>query len=70
MPKCPRCLFFDICPGRIPCEDYAPTDEEEEIEKYIEELRESFYEDWLEYLGEDEAVAPESIRYSYYILEP
>lgn len=51
---CHTCLFRDNCPSASDrgCQNYAPDDDDYELEEYIEAKREEFDEDWFQYIAE------------------
>lgn len=55
--RCSNCYFGDKCRSNQACEDYSPIIDEPtdaEVEKMIEDGRETFYEAWNEYISEYE----------------
>lgn len=48
--NCNNCIWENQCGGLVPCSDYDPADEDENIEEYIEARRFEFDQDWLGYL--------------------
>ncbi len=51
--NCQNCLFGDQCPSAQVCEHYAPLDDYETVDGYIESERQEFHRDWLSYTAED-----------------
>ena len=50
--KCKRCLSGEQCYSIENCDHYSPLDDEFNEDRYIEERRQDFYEEWLKYIGE------------------
>lgn len=48
--SCVGCVWENQCGGLVPCSDYDPADEDENIEEYIEARRFEFGQDWLGYV--------------------
>lgn len=52
--SCKNCLYGDVCPpGRV-CEHYAPTEDGNSVDEYIESERRMFYQEWFRYTSEDD----------------
>lgn len=52
---CSLCCFYEVCDHCPDCEYYDTIDEEEEneaMERYIEEERINFYHEWFRYIEE------------------
>ena len=62
--KCERCYYHGMCGGEEPCSSFqsididydeiVDEDSDEYINKIIENGRNEFTEEWLQYIGEDE----------------
>lgn len=51
--NCEGCLWRDKCCSPDGCEYYDPLDDGEELDRYIEERRKEFNEEWLAYVAEE-----------------
>lgn len=53
---CSTCLFKDVCDHKEVCKYHTPADDEMidvELEKYIENTRREYRNDWWQYINED-----------------
>lgn len=52
--SCRLCLYSDCCDGKSVCKHYCPVElDDNDIQEYVEERYNEFYEEWLEYIRED-----------------
>lgn len=57
MKKCSNCYYFDLCGSGSVCDYYYPIGEDAEneaIDELIEKKRYEFYDEWNEYISDDE----------------
>ena len=50
--NCGECLYCGICASHSDCEHFAPLHEDMLLDEYIEQGRESFHDEWFQYIGE------------------
>lgn len=52
--NCKQCLFFFDCDSDEICKDFAPIEDDIEIEDIIEFGRIDFYKEWFRYIEDDD----------------
>ena len=50
--NCGECLYNGICASHEECKHFAPLHEDMLLDEYIEQDRDSFYDEWFQYIGE------------------
>lgn len=50
--NCGECLYNGICGAHEKCDHFAPLHEDMLLDDYIEQGRDSFYDEWVQYVGE------------------
>lgn len=49
---CEDCIWKDDCGSDCPCEHFSPSDEDTYTDYIIEKERQSFYDEWNEYIAD------------------
>lgn len=50
--RCIGCDYYDICGDDMVCEFFSPSDIDEEIDRFVEDERISFRDEWFIYINE------------------
>lgn len=53
-PTCDLCLYRSQCRRAVPCSHFTPEDEEVIDYEIVERGRDSFYEEWNQYIREED----------------